>query len=303
MIWVAKKRPVHLHRSVNKVHYRALTVARDISIGMSSSRYDEVEKASSFYSRRMWNTSKLTIMIANTSKRTSEISDARSLVANPTASTENKILTVTSLAVIRMPQGNVDSISVNSQDANTPKLDSREKIIVRDTCDAIIILPNNHQDDFAEPAVPADERLNAIKGLEIETKSSRFPQDSVRIRDCPVQNVYYTLRHAPSVETTKIQEYLSLSENREICAMDWADECSLKWRLNNSVHLHGQCRCSEPSPMLSYYGSEQRRLRVKDWQNAHGKVGGIGCQFHLRSKKTTEAMFSAFPGLDWSPSR
>ena len=99
-----------------------------------------------------WYTSKLTIIIANTSKRTNEMSNARSLVVNPTASTESEILAVTSLAVTRMPQRNMNSIFVNSQDANSPK-HSQEKTIIRDTCDSVITLPSNHLQEFAELAI------------------------------------------------------------------------------------------------------------------------------------------------------
>ena len=78
------------------------------------------------------------------------MSNARSPVADPTASTEIKILNGTSLAVTRMPQRNADGISVNIQDAKSPKA-SQEKTIIRDTSDSMISLTrllNNFQVNF-----------------------------------------------------------------------------------------------------------------------------------------------------------
>ena len=180
-----------------------------------------------------------------------------------------------SFAVTQMPQRKVDSISVNSQDAKTPK-DSQEKIITRDTCDSIITLPNNHRDDFAEPAVPARIRLNAAT------------RDGFYVRIQPLCPDYEFHRRVAILWTP---EDLSLSKNRGISAMHWADTCSRKCRLYNSEHPHGGCRFSEPSMLLSITGVQPRKLRVKDWQNAHGKVGIIDCQCHLRFKKLQEYQF------------
>ncbi len=202
------------------------------------------------------------------------MSNARLLVANPTASTESKILDVMSSAVTRMPQRNVDGISVNSQDANSPK-DSQEKIIMTGTCDSMITLSNNDQEDFAEPAVPADKLLNK-------------PQWILFYYAGPNRTIIEFLNSPTLVlpaKITKIQEDLSLSEDREISAMNWTDRCSPEWRLYNSEHPHGGCRFSEPSMLLSITGVQPRKLRIKDWQNAHGKVGIIDCQCYLRSKK------------------
>lgn len=227
----------------------------------------------------LWNASKLTVVIANTSKRTNEISNARSLVANPTASTESKISTVTSLAVTEMPQRNLNSYFVGSQDANILK-DSQEKIIISDTCDSIITLPNNHQEDFAEPAVPRFDFYLCNPRSSIRRRwfrtVSRVRSDALPYLGCEV-----------------IQEDLSLNKNREISAMNWADRCSLKCRLYNSEHPHGGCRFSEPLRLLFITGVQPRKLRVKDWQNAHGKVGIRNCQCYLRSTETPKAPFSA----------
>ena len=89
---------------------------------------------------------------------------------------------------------------------------------------------------------------------------------------------------------TVLQE-LSSFEDREIRAMNWSDRCSLKWRLYNSGHPHGGCRFSEPSMLLSIIGVQPRKLRVKDWQNAHGKVGIVGRLFHLGAKKGRKHYF------------
>ena len=86
----------------------------------------------------------LTSIIANTSKRTNEMLNVRSQVADPMASTEIKILNGTSLAVISMPLRSVDCFSVNSQDANPPTKDFQEKIIIKDTCDYVITFSSNH---------------------------------------------------------------------------------------------------------------------------------------------------------------
>ena len=96
---------------------------------------------------------------------------------------------------------------------------------------------------------------------------------------------------------TVLQEDLSSSEDREIRAINWPDRCSLKWRLYNSEHPDGGCRVSEPSMLLSIAGVQPRKLRVKDWQNAHGKVGIVGCLFHLGLKERTKAPFPALPPL------
>lgn len=203
-------------------------------------------------------TSKLTTIAANTSRRTSEMSNARSLVADPTASTETKILNGTSLAVTRMPERNADCISADFQDANSPRPDSQEKTIVKDTCDSVIILRSNRQEDFAEPA---------------------FSDDVIRIAAIlffisPGRRITW-LSHAefPSTDFRVIQEDLSLSEDREISATNWTDRCSSKWRLYNSEHSQGSCGFSEPSMLLSITGVQPRKLRVKDGRNAHGKVG------------------------------
>ena len=170
---------------------------------------------------------------------------------------------------------NLDNISVNSQDANTPKLDSLEEIIVRDTCDEIITWPNFHWVELAEPAVSAE--LLATKRS--RHRSVRCGSRFVRIATASPQDTYSTWDVATLWD--------ALSKNRENCAMNWADRRSLKWRLNNSVHPHGHCRFSETSMLLSITGVQPRKLRVKDWQNAHGKVGIIGCQFQLRSQERT----------------
>ena len=38
--------------------------------------------------------------------------------------------------------------------------------------------------------------------------------------------------------------------------------------------------------LLSITGVQPRKLRVKDWQNAHGKVGIVDCQCHLQFMET-----------------
>ena len=76
-----------------------------------------------------------------------------------------------------------------------------------------------------------------------------------------------------------IQENLSLNEYIEPSATNWTGRCSLKWRLYNSEHPHGSCGFSEPSMLFSITGVQPRKLRVKDWRNAYGKVGIIGCHF------------------------
>ena len=187
--------------------------------------------------------------------------NVRSPVADPMASTETKILNGTSLAVTRMPLRNVDSFSVNSQDANPPTKDSQEKIIIKDTCDYVITFSSNQQGDFADIYVLL---RNAIVRASLRDAIERLPR-------------LPPLKFAPLIDwkdCTVIQEYLSLSENREIRAMNWADRrCPLKWRLYNSEHPHGDCSFSEPSMLLSVAGVQPRKLRIKDWQNAHGKVG------------------------------
>ena len=209
----------------------------------------------------LWNTSKLTIIIANTSKHTSEMSNARSLVANPTASTESKILDVTSLAVTRMPQRNVGGISVDSQDANSPRLDSQERIIVKDTCDSVITLPSNYQEGSAEADLLwRTNRRNSKTPL----LNSLGPWFKSWLQD----------------ETNYFHE---IRDYRAISAMNWTDRCSPEWRLYNSEQPHGDCRFSEPSMELSNTGGVQPwKLIIKDWRNAHGKVG-----YHWLSLSTT----------------
>ena len=211
----------------------------------------------------------LTTIIANTSKHTGEMSNALSPVADPTASTESKTLDVTSLAVIRMSQRNVDSFSVTSQDANPPIKDSQEKTILKDTCDSIPTWLKNHQGDPRYLLGPRTENYVRI-------------EPHVRIELLQYHVIIEPLVPTYHLETTMTQEVLK-NLIREIRAMNWADRCSLKWRLYNSGHPYGGCRFPEPSRLLSITGVQPRKLRVKDWQNAHGKVGIIGSLFHLRS--------------------
>ena len=191
------------------------------------------------------------------------MSNARSPVADPTASTEIKILNGTSLAVTRMPKRNADGISVNIQDANSPKA-SQGKTIIRDTCDSMIRLSNNPKENFRR----GNNFRTSSTVLIFMTPLSNNPQLNLRWE--PV--IWSPLTFVQPAKTTKIQKELSLSK-RKIRGMNWADRCSLKWRLYYSEHPHGGCRFSEPSMLLSITGVQPRKLRVKDWQNAHGKVG------------------------------
>ena len=203
------------------------------------------------------NTSRLTIIIANTSKRTSEMSNARFPVVDPTAFTENEILNGTSLAVTRTPERNVDCISADFQDANLPRPDSQEKTIVKDTCDSVIILRSKRQEDYAKAQLALWTKIH--RGM-IWTGHTSLARE------------YLTL----------IQDILIL---RKISATNWSDRCSLKWRLYNSEHSHGSCGFSEPSVLFSISGVQPRKLRVKDWRNAHGKVGIIGCHLFTYSPR------------------
>ena len=244
------------------------------------------------------------------------MSNVRSPVADPMASTETKILNGTSLAVTRMPLRNVDSFSVNSQDANPPTKDSQEKIIIKGTCDYVITFSSNHQEDFTDfyvllrnAIVRASLRdaIERLPRLPLDDRT-RLPLDDVMdgMLDSlePAQPIVWTVWTDRTYRTgwthvidwTSVgvkQEDLSLSEDREIRAINWPDRCSLKWRLYNSEHPHGGCRFSEPSMWLSIIGVQPRKLRVKDWQDAHGKVGIIDCQCHLRSTESRKALFSA----------
>ena len=197
-----------------------------------------------------------------------------------------------------MPQRNLDNYFVGSKDANILK-DSQEKIIISDTCDSIITLPNNHQEDFAEPAVPADELFNAAKRVRFYVGPDETIMD-LRT-NVTLENNEETL--------LRVLEALQLSKNRGISAMNWSDRCSLKWRLYNSEHPHGDCRFSESLRLLFITGVQPRKLRIKDWQNAHGKVayGAVaihGFLPHLPSKETTKTRergndyMQHCPGLD-----
>lgn len=92
-----------------------------------------------------------------------------------------------------------------------------------------------------------------------------------------------------------------LNEYREISATNWADRCSLKWRLYNSEHPHGSCSFSEPSMLFSITGVQPRKLRVKDWRNAYGKVGIIGCRFssplYGNDESKRESYLSRYPSV------
>ena len=221
------------------------------------------------------------------------MSNVRSLVADPMASTEIKILTGTSLAVTSMPLRKVDSFSVKSQDANPPTKDSQEKIIIKDTCDYVITFSSNHQEDFGDFRVllrnaivraSLRDAIERLPRLPLDGLSRLPPDDLSRLPPDdysrpPPDDLYYVLPWFEPrpllfwLDYTVLYEDLSSSEDREIRAMNWADRCSLKWRLYNSEHPHGSCRFSEPSMLLSVTGVQPRKLRFKDWQNAHGKVG------------------------------
>ena len=85
------------------------------------------------------------------------MSNARSSVADPPVSTESKILNGTCQAVTRMPERNPDCISADFRDANLPRPDSQERTIVKDTCDSIITLQLNHQENFLELDLSDDD--------------------------------------------------------------------------------------------------------------------------------------------------
>ena len=127
----------------------------------------------------------------------------------------------------------------------------------------MITLPNNHQDDFAEPAVVGDELLCATSRLHLVSIHGRKVES-------PAQRICFAPTPAPLVEATTLLKWLKMRKNREISAMNWADRCSLI--LYDSEHPHGGCRFPEPSLLLPITGVQPRKLRVKDWQNAHGKV-------------------------------
>ena len=91
------------------------------------------------------------------------MSNARSLVADPAASTEIKILNGTSLAVTRMPQRNANCISVDFQDA--PRLDFQERIIVKDICDFVITLLSNHLKDSAGLVISVPTAIKILNGM------------------------------------------------------------------------------------------------------------------------------------------
>ncbi|KAK0513153.1 hypothetical protein JMJ35_004139 [Cladonia borealis] len=187
------------------------------------------------------------------------MSNVPSPVADPTASTENKILNGTSLAVTGMLQRSLDDIFVTLQDASPPK-DSQEKTIIRDTCDSMSMTWLN-------------DETKDLPDWQVVLWEESLPNwwEILREEFLPDRGESYVgIGH---VETTTTQELLSLIKNSEIRAINWPDRCSLKWRLYNSEHPHGGCRFSEPSMLLSVTGVQPRKLRVKDWQNAHGKVG------------------------------
>lgn len=104
------------------------------------------------------------------------MSSVRSPVVDPMAFTENKILSGTSLAVTRMLERNADCISAELQDANVPRPDSQEKTIVKDTCDAAITVRSNQQEDFAKPAILADELHIATEPVRYSTSKNSPPK-------------------------------------------------------------------------------------------------------------------------------
>ena len=196
-------------------------------------------------------------------------------VADPKASTETKILNGTSLAVTSMPLRNGDSFSVNSQDANPPTKDSQEKIIIKGTCDYVITFSSNHQEDFTDFYVLL---RNAIVRASLRDAIERLPRlaldDLTRLAlDDVMDGMLDSLEPAQQIDWTGWtdwtdwphvndwtsvgvkQEDLSLSEDREIRAMNWPDRCSLKWRLYNSENPHGGCRFSEPSDVALHHWS------------------------------------------------
>lgn len=92
-----------------------------------------------------------------------------------------------------------------------------------------------------------------------------------------------------------------MSDLSEEDTTNWAHRCSSKWRLYNSEHPHGSCGCSEPSMLFSITGVQPRKLRVKDWRNAYGKVGIIGCHFssplYGNDESKRESYLSRYPSV------
>ena len=184
---------------------------------------------------------RLILSLANMSILIEGTTNAKYLNALLVAFIEFKISNVTFRAATGS-LGEVKNTSVHSPNANTQRPDLQERTITYDTDAYGMILPDVVFFDWTEP------------------KTSFRCDVFGRLRDTREM----LLDH---LKTWNSRRPCNTGEDKR------TDKCTQKRPLHNSVHHCWRCPFSELTWLLSFPGVEQRKLRIKDWQNAYGKVG------------------------------
>lgn len=70
------------------------------------------------------------------------------------------------------------------------------------------------------------------------------------------------------------QDYLDTDGWKDSCRMIWTDKC---FRNDHYIIVSTDCRFAHLTKLTLLHSDQPREIRVKDWQNAYGKIGYHDC--------------------------
>ena len=210
--------------------------------------------------RLIWSLANMSILIEGTT-------NAKYLNALLVAFIEFKISNVTFRAATGS-LGEVKNTSVHSPNANTQRPDLQERTITYDT-DAYGMIESNSINStraivFKYVFFDWTER-NVFRPF-LDTPEMLLPS-LVDNSDMDLMPKTLPIRRVDDSKTWNSRRPCNT------CEIKRTDKCTQKRPVHTSAHHCWRCPFSELTWLLSFPGVEQRKLRIKDWQNAYGKVG------------------------------